>query len=213
MRLLALVTITLLAMASTPAGPANAVVVYTESFEGVAVGATPGPEWSTSLAGGVEVDRTPGKVGGHAADRFLGHNDTSTTLGLTNEIVTLSLSGLPAHSDVSLSLELFIIQSWDRNNLTFGPDRIAIAVGGGPTLLDTTFQLGIFGGSQCYPANCPASNAAGTLAGLQLLRRQHVPAEPLAARELHLRAHRWELGDHLPGIGASGYRRRELGAR
>lgn len=158
MRLLALVTVVLLA-AVIPAGPADAAIVYgLESFEGFTLGTAPGPEWSTNSGVGLEVDNTPGTAT-HPVDKFLGRNDGSTTLGLSNETVTLSLSGLPAHTDVSLSLALFIIQSWDGGSACPGGDCITIAADGAP-LLNTTFALA--SGSQCYPSNCPASNAART---------------------------------------------------
>ncbi len=95
-------------------------VVYSNDFElGV------GPEWAAD-----EISTTP-----TGTRRFLGR--------FANHTVSLNLAGLPAHTELGLSFDLFIIQSWDGNydaNPAHGPDRWALSVGGGPTLLDTTFS-------------------------------------------------------------------------
>ncbi|RYG33530.1 hypothetical protein EON81_17945, partial [bacterium] len=54
--------------------------------------------------------------------------------------VTLKLTGLPTHGNVSIDLQLFLIGSWDGNGGTGnGPDLIDIAVPGVGTLLHSTF--------------------------------------------------------------------------
>jgi cysteine-rich repeat protein len=96
---------------------AAAKVVYTNDFEG-----TVGSEWSLR-----STDTTP--VG---ARKFLGQFGDQT--------VTLSLSGLPAHRSVTISFELFAILSWDGN---YGAgDIFDLSVGGGGSLLHTTFSNG-----------------------------------------------------------------------
>ena len=101
--------------------------VYFEDFEsGSAAG-----EWShqnvaTSPSGG---------------RRFLGQ--------LGNDTVTLTLDALPAHSSVVVTFDLYILATWDGNSTTFGPDYWRLSVGGGPTLLETTFTNQ--GAHQAYP--------------------------------------------------------------
>jgi len=86
-----------------------------------------GTEWSRN-----SVDATP--VG---ARRFLGQ--------FCNDAVTLALASLPAHSDVRVSFDLFIIRSWDGDLVPGiaadqGPDLWSLRVQDGPTLLQTTFD-------------------------------------------------------------------------
>lgn len=99
------------------AQPAAADTVYFNNFEGAV-----GPEFSTGLT-----SVTP--VGGR---RFLGEFGNGT--------VSLSLSNLPAHDQLTVSFDLFIIRSWDGNDPGFGPDVWNLSVAGGPTLLNTTFS-------------------------------------------------------------------------
>ena len=115
-----LLMLTLGAWLGSEPQPADAATIYFNNFEG-AVGA----EWSNT-----STDVTP--VG---ARRFLGQFGA--------EAVSLSLGGLPAHSEVALELDLFTILTWDGTGevLGFGPDIWTLSVGGGPTLLHTTFAL------------------------------------------------------------------------
>lgn len=113
---------------------------YSNTFEG-----TIGSEWSSTAT-----DTTP--TGGR---RFLGQ--------FCNDTVSLVLEELPAHTQVTVSLDLFIIRSWD-GNCSFsgiGPDIWTLDVLGGPTLLRTTFNNGHpFTASygQSYPDSYPASH-------------------------------------------------------
>ncbi|MBI1842659.1 MAG: hypothetical protein HYR88_17610 [Verrucomicrobia bacterium] len=102
--------------------------VYANGFEG-AVGA----EWSAR-----PVATTPA-----GARKFLGPFGNAGT--------KLSLSGIGAHDHVQISFDLYIIQSWDGNNPSVGPDRFLVKVGGGSTLLDTTFGSTVSGVYQSYP--------------------------------------------------------------
>jgi hypothetical protein len=106
----------------------------------------PLPEWSNDTR-----DITP--AGGRV---FLGQ--------FNNETVSLLLSGLPAHSEVTVSFDLFIIQSWDGNRTApAGPDIWDLSVAGGPTLLHTTFASVDEGPNQAYPDTFPGGdNPAGT---------------------------------------------------
>jgi len=117
---------------------AGTLQVYFKDFESAV-----GPEWSST-----STDVTP--VGNR---RFLGRF-------AENYAVSLSLAGLPAHLEVTLSFDLFVIQSWD-GNWDPGPDLWSIGVQGGPTLLNTTFS-NHYSKDQSYPANYLASYPAGT---------------------------------------------------
>lgn len=76
--------------------------------------------------------------------------------------VTLSLSSLPPHSNLTIETDLYIQESWDGSPPAKGPDVWRLSVDGGPTLLDTTFSNKIINNDQCYPSSCPATNNAGT---------------------------------------------------
>ncbi|MFP2925333.1 hypothetical protein ACLESO_08965 [Pyxidicoccus sp. 3LG] len=91
--------------------------VYDENF-----GRGAGPEWSQR-----RVSRTP--KGGR---QFLGP--------FSQQEVTLSLDDLPDHDEVEVSLDLFVLKSWDGNDATKGPDRWVASVDGGRVLLDATFS-------------------------------------------------------------------------
>ena len=106
------------------------------------VAAVPLPEWSNDAR-----DVTPsGRV-------FLGQ--------FLNQTVSLLLSGLPTHSQVTVSFDLFVIQSWDGNFPRAGPDIWDLTVAGGPTLLHTTFSNCRH--NQAYPDTFPGGdNPAGT---------------------------------------------------
>ena len=74
-----------------------------------------------------------------------------------NESVRLSLSGLPAHTRLSLSFELFLIRSWDGNDTTvfndaLGPDSWSVSVSDGPDLLNKTFSNGNPAGQSYAPS-------------------------------------------------------------
>jgi hypothetical protein len=107
--------------------PASAY--YCEAFEGVI-----GNEWSSQTT-----SLTP--VG---ARRFLGE--------FGNETVSLTLTNLPAHTNVTLCFDLLLLRSWDGNHATYGPDVWDLTVGGGPVLAHTTFSVGP---DQAYPDDFP----------------------------------------------------------
>lgn len=127
------------------ASPVAAQQVYFNDFEG-----TVGPEWSHT-----STDITP-----LGARRFLGH--------FVNDEVTLMLNSLPAHTDVTIACDLYIMFSWDGNaGVPPTPDIWELAVVGGPTLLHTTFcnwypETGWPEGRQSYPSDYPADLQART---------------------------------------------------
>lgn len=111
--------------------PPNGVVevvppaFYVNDFEGMV-----GSEWSSTTT---DVTPTSGR-------RFLGQFATDS--------VSLTLSGLAPHSQVTISFDLFVLKSWDGNSTEHGADEWQVAVAGGPTLLRTTFN------------NCPTVTAS-----------------------------------------------------
>jgi outer membrane protein assembly factor BamB len=107
--------------------PVN-VPVYTTDFE---AGAR--MEWSDHWA----------SVTPNGNRRFLGP--------FSNQIVSLTLTNLPPHTEVNLAFDLFIIRTWDGNNNTFGPDIWALGFDGSNTLLNTTF--GNLPDNQSYPSD------------------------------------------------------------
>ncbi|MCY1040416.1 VWD domain-containing protein [Corallococcus sp. bb12-1] len=67
----------------------------------------------------------------------------------SNETVQLSLASLPAHSTVTVSFDLFILQSWDGNG-PFGPNHWGLTVGGVGEVFRTTFSN--TSSAQFYPS-------------------------------------------------------------
>jgi hypothetical protein len=85
---------------------------------------------------------------GTAADP--GYNRT-----LVEQTIRLTLGDLPPHEKLRVSLDLYLLKSWDGNSPRYGPDRLRIAVAGGPTLLDASFsnnrKVAREGSDQDYP--------------------------------------------------------------
>lgn len=117
----------------TLTSPRVAAVVYTNAFE-----ITPGPEWSSTTTTLAPI-----------ATRFLGRFGAVT--------VRLSLTNLPPHTRATVGFDLFVIGSWEGNSMANGVDRWDLGVGGGSTLLTTTFR-NTASQTQAYPGN--ASNGS-----------------------------------------------------
>jgi len=120
-------------------------LVYSNNFEG-----NVGPEWSSTTT-----DTTP------TNRRFLGQ--------FGNDTVSLVLTGLPSHTELTMCFDLFVIRSWDGNIAVhpvtggaIGPDVWDLSLLSGPTLLHTSFtNWPDF--RQAYPGTYPDDNyAAGT---------------------------------------------------
>ena len=117
------------ALALLTARPAAATLIYFNDFEGAA-----GPGWSNST------------ITTHQSRKFLGP--------FANQTVTLTLSGLPAHSHLALSFDLYIFGSWDGNS----PDLFKVDIAGA-TLLNTSFANSTSSSLyQSYPDPYPANN-------------------------------------------------------
>ena len=78
---------------------AGSVTVYGNDFGGAA-----GPEWSPGTA----IITTP------SGERALGP--------LANDAESLTLTGLPSHDAVTISFDLYVLESWDGNGPADGPD-------------------------------------------------------------------------------------------
>ena len=161
-------------------------------FQSTRVSAVPLPEWSNDPR-----DVTPsGRV-------FLGQ--------FSNQTVSLSLSGLPTHSQVTVSFDLFIINSWDGNDTAHGPDIWDLTVAGGPNAASHDVLLQHRGFNQAYPDTFPGGdNPVFT-----------------GASEVNTLGYDWRLGlpldfhfspldkrrsAQLLSFGSLGYLGRELGA-
>ncbi|MEQ9236488.1 two-partner secretion domain-containing protein [Coleofasciculus sp. E2-BRE-01] len=117
--------------------PTTLIPVYSDDFEGDI------PDvWSNT-----STDITP-----KGNRRFLGQ--------FGSETISLKLDNLPPHEVATVSLDLFIIRSWDGNRPNNGPDIWNLNIEGGQTLINTTFKNYdvIFGNqpediqAQSYPA-------------------------------------------------------------
>ncbi len=107
-----------------------------------------GTEWSSTVT-----SYTP------SGRRFLGQ--------FNNQSVSLILTNLPAHTQLSVCLDLYVIRSWDGNTISdpgrgaTGPDHWTLGVLGQPTALDTTFTNWA-DYQQAYPDNYPTNHPALT---------------------------------------------------
>lgn len=129
----------------------QATRVYYADFSEDRVGA----EWTTypqpgAQQGGLRVSTTP-----RGGRRFLGE--------LGSQIVRLSLADLPPHREVSLYFDLYILRTWDGNNLNAGPDVWSLSLPDGPILLRTTFcnTVGILNSNvrmQAFPGEYPGDH-------------------------------------------------------
>ncbi len=128
-----------------PPKTVEAALIYFNDFEGAV-----GSEWSSTLT-----DTTP--LGGRT---FLGEFDNETNTGrFVNETVSLTLAGLPSHTELNVSFDLFVIASWDGNKPT-GPDYWKLIIPGVETFV-TTFS-NKSEKEQSYPDPYEADNPAGT---------------------------------------------------
>jgi len=83
----------------------------------------------------------------------------STVLGrFDNGTVTLTLNGLNMGDIVTLGFDLFVLDSWDGTNGSYGPDRFKVAMDG-VDVLDTTFSNVSF-----YTQDYPNPTGTGSFA-------------------------------------------------
>lgn len=122
------------------------MVIYSHNFE------TPvGLEWSKN-----SISTTP--VGLRSFLGQFGAQSVSLSLGTGSPVFP---TGLPTHSSVTVSFELFVISSWDSAGNSGGPDVWELAVTGGPLLRHATFSnTELFGGDnaiQSFPGDYPTA--------------------------------------------------------
>ena len=97
---------------------ANWSKIYFNDFE-----KETGDEWSNKTHAITPID----------ARRFLGK--------FSNDSVSLSLENdMFSNSRISLDFDLYIIDSWDGNNTSYGPDKFVVSLNDSQKLLDTTFS-------------------------------------------------------------------------
>jgi len=133
--------------------PANAGVIYSNDFENLSDLLT---EWSYS-----STNTTPGTAE-HPSDRFLGEFGSS---GQISDNVMLTLSGLPVHTMLTITFDLYCLKSWDGNGNTIGtgPDEWDLRVFDGPILLHSTFSNEDSYNHQAFPDAFPGGvYTAGT---------------------------------------------------
>lgn len=122
-----------------PTAMAGTFTAYSNDFSVDAAGTTASgvtATWAVLPSGTVGVDTAP------SGEQFLGLDD-GVDLGFANNAVTLTLTGLPTFDGFTLSFDLYVINSWDGNEFSFGPDIfLASAKWGGSSvpLIHTTFS-------------------------------------------------------------------------
>lgn len=101
------------------------------------------------------------------------------------ESLTLWLRSLPQHQFLRVKFELFILDSWDGSNPTWGPDVWKMSVVGGQDLIRTTFSncdlLGT--NEQAYPDNIPCPHhpaRTGASENHTLGYKRNLPAQRVA---------------------------------
>jgi len=77
-----------------------------------------------------------------------------------NDSVSLSLTGLPTHTQATITADLYVFGPWDGNSTTAGPDRVNVFVDG-QILSDVTFSNDP-GVSQSFPDDYPGSHPGQT---------------------------------------------------
>lgn len=146
----------------------SADVVSFSDFEGDA-----GMEWSHTRRSTVPNGRYPGRgfLGNFGCTDYQETEAPQADDCRAADLVTLRLAGLPAHDEVTITFDLYVIGSWDGNGgaaRRFAPDLFNLSVAGGPTLLNTTFAVHPFVLYQSYPdqyptdGSTPPSNARHT---------------------------------------------------
>ena len=119
---------------------------YSNDFEG-----TVGLEWSDT-----NIDATP------SGRKFLGQ--------FADDSVTLTLTGLPAHLSVSVSFDLYLIESTGENEEHF----FELSIDGGPVLMTTSFDHNP-ASTQAYPDNYPGGGYPGQTGAAEVDTLGYIP--------------------------------------
>ncbi|MEQ8962132.1 MAG: hypothetical protein RLP02_30105, partial [Coleofasciculus sp. C2-GNP5-27] len=148
----------------TPPEPPTIIstaTVYNNDFEGEV-----DSEWSNT-----STSRTP--IGNRG---FLGEFNSDT--------VSLKLDNLPAHTQATVTFDLFLIRSWDGNRTNFGPDIWMLRGANNQTLIQTSFTHEGF--TQAYPGSFPYddySQGTGVVETNTLGYRFGFPPAPLDPKD------------------------------
>ncbi len=121
--------------------------LYFNDFEG----ATIGLEWSDTIQ-----STTP------SLRKFLGK--------FANDSVTLTLTGLPDHLSVSVSFDLYLIESTEEN----GEHFFELSIDGGPVLMTTSFNHNP-ASTQAYPDNYPSGDYPGQTGAAEVDMLGYIP--------------------------------------
>lgn len=110
--------------------------------------------YQTDFSSGLDLQWSAGSV---LSDATLGEYLGNFSL---DGATTLTLDGLPSHTQITLSFDLYLFNTWDGNNLSWGPDYFSIsssapAIGGSWTF--TNHQPD----GQSYPQAVPTENYGG----------------------------------------------------
>ena len=120
--------------------------LYFNDFEGAI-----GSEWSDAI-----IATTP------SARKFLGQ--------FTDDSVTLTLTGLPAHLSVSVLFDLYLIESTEEN----GEHFFELSIDSGPVLMTTSFNHNP-GSTQSYPDNYPGGDYPGRTGAAEVDTLGYIP--------------------------------------
>lgn len=112
-------------------GSAHAIGVFTDDFNGAVVA----PQWSTNV--GALAIATAANAPNAKYLGGLGNGE----LGLSNQIVTLSLAGLAAHTEVTLTFDMIVIRTMDGN------EPFTVTANGFGTVIDARFENLTSGGN------------------------------------------------------------------
>lgn len=110
--------------------------------------------YTTNFSGGVDAAWS---AGSQQSDANVGSYLGNFLLG---NATTLTLAGLPAHTQLTLSFDLYLFQTWDGNNTTYGPDYFSISSSAAPIAGSWTFTNHQLQG-QSYPQATPTENYGG----------------------------------------------------
>ena len=143
--------------------------IYANEFESYG-----GSEWSPSRR-----DTSPRGQG------FLGRweNDETVTLSLGIGSTVIP-QGLPDHQSVTVSFDLFVIDSWD--GAVSGGDQWSFGLRGEEPLMVTTFSnpmTGVAGEQQSFPGSYPENLAPAQAGAAQVDSLGYVEVEPLGYRD------------------------------
>jgi hypothetical protein len=139
--------------------PSAEVVHFSDFDAGV------GPEWSHARRSSVPNPDYPGRgfLGDFGCTDYQDLDGVQANDCRATDVVTLTLSGLPTHDEVTITFDLYLKGSWDGNPLggqhAVAPDALHLSIVGGEALLNATFALHPLRPYQSYPAQYPTDGS------------------------------------------------------